>query len=161
MYSLSCWSLRKEAIASLSSMVSLYILQLIIGGASSLRLMTWSSGRDGGKRLVASSENTTLCCWNWWGTSVRVWSFPSFSTHCWLMLTLFIYSFQLAHLIFQLLPVVVNLTGGPMIVLFFQSIWGANSSNQGYPNISRSFPRLVIKKTWALYFFSWRIFRMQ
>jgi hypothetical protein len=153
MYFLSCWSLRKETIASLSSMVNLYVLQLIVWGASSLRLMIWSSGRDGGKRLAASSKNTILCCWNWWGTSAFVWSFPSFSAHCWLMLTLFICSFQLAHLIFQLFPMVVNLTGGPKIVLFFQSICGANSSNHGYPKMRWSFPRLVIKKTWALCFF--------
>ena len=48
-------------VASSSASVWAYTLQSKVGGASGLRVMTWSSCHAGGNRCEASSEKT--CAW--------------------------------------------------------------------------------------------------
>ena len=68
MYPFSSCSLMYLSTASCSFSVRGYILQSIFLGASGMSLISWSHGREGGKRLASSSLNVLAWLWYSVGT---------------------------------------------------------------------------------------------
>src|SRR6266403_1549924 len=95
-----------------------YILQSRVVGASSFRLMAWSSSLLGGNLSASFSSNTLECHWY----SSGICSARAMEV-----------SFFLAHALGQ----------GISTFPFSQLIWGLKVRNQGYPNIIRSSPKFV------------------
>src|SRR6266478_523153 len=94
-----------------------YILQSKAVGASSFRLIAWSSSRLGGN-LSASFSSNTLACRR--------------------------YSSGICSAVAIVVVVSVHALGqGITTFPFSQSTWGLKVHSQGYPNIIRSSPRLV------------------
>src|SRR6266403_3992803 len=96
---------------------SRYILQSRTAGASSFRLIAWSSSRLGGNLSASFLSNTLACC--------------QYSSGICLAVAIVVVVF--AHALGQ----------GIMTSPFSQSTWGLKVRSQGYPNIIRSSPRLV------------------
>src|ERR1700733_14939960 len=129
--------------ASSSFGVKGYILQLIFVGASGRSVMAWFSSLSGGNRCASSSENTLLWFWYSSGMAVsltgsKVVATANFAS--W-------YRFLLKRY-----PPVRRTTGSPFSSCFFQSISGFSCSNQGYPKIILSSPKLVTKNWNAVSF---------
>src|SRR6266436_2993524 len=96
-----------------------YILQSKTAGASSFRLMAWSSSRFGGDLSASFSSNTLECHWYSSGIcSAMAIEVPLLLTHA--------------------------LGQGMLTFPFSQSILGLKVRSQGYPNIIRSSPKLVL-----------------
>jgi hypothetical protein len=88
---MECFSLFSSiylCVASHSLLFRGYTLQSIVSGAIGFNLIVWSSGHDGGKHFVASSEKTLMNHLYCGGISGSFLSLSTFSAHCCAILVL-------------------------------------------------------------------------